>query len=79
MTVGRDAELKGVDRLKYPAKSAVDWPLVAATVQLSDEERLIVQMLAAKKSLPDIAKALGQHRSMIWRKVERIKARIQSA
>jgi IS30 family transposase len=55
----------------------VDWSHVVATVELSDEERQIVQMLAAKKSLPDIAKSLGQHRSMIWRKVERIKARLQ--
>jgi IS30 family transposase len=65
--------------LKNPSKSEVDWSRVAVTVQLSDEERRIVQMLVAKKSLPDIAKALGQHRSMIWRKVERIKARLQPA
>jgi DNA-binding CsgD family transcriptional regulator len=66
-----------VETLNNPLKSAVDWSHVAATVQLSDEERQIVQMLAAKKSLPEIGKTLGQHRSMIWRKVERIKARLQ--
>jgi biotin operon repressor len=43
---------------------------------VSDEESKIIDMLAAKKSLPDIGKALGQHRSMIWRKVERIKQRL---
>jgi IS30 family transposase len=58
------------------SNSNVDWNSVRSKLALSDEEKKIVEMLAAKKSLPDIGKALGQHRSMIWRKVERIKARI---
>lgn len=60
-----------------PPKGSIDWSQIGARIGLSEEERVIVQMLASKKSLPDIAKALGQHRSMIWRKVERIKARLQ--
>jgi IS30 family transposase len=59
-----------------PLNHAIDWSRVGTKITLSDEEQQIVQMLAAKKSLPDIGKALGQHRSMIWRKVERIKARL---
>lgn len=56
--------------------SKLDWNSVKAKLTLSDEEQKIVEMLAARRSLPDIGKALGQHRSMIWRKVERIKARL---
>lgn len=58
--------------------SNVDWNSVRSKLALSDEEHKIVEMLAARKSLPDIGKALGQHRSMIWRKVERIKARLEA-
>jgi IS30 family transposase len=54
----------------------IDWKSVRSRIQVSDEEGRIIDMLAAKKSLPDIGKALGQHRSMIWRKVERIKQRL---
>jgi DNA-binding CsgD family transcriptional regulator len=61
-----------------PLNHAIDWSRVGANITLSAEEQQIVQMLAAKKSLPDIGKALGQHRSMIWRKVERIKARLDA-
>jgi len=59
-----------------PLKSTVDWSRVGASIQLSEEEQQIVQMLAARRSLPAIGRALGQHRSMIWRKVQRIKARL---
>ncbi len=59
-----------------PLSSRVDWNRVKATLTLSEEETKIVDMLAARRSLPDIGRALGQHRSMIWRKVERIKSRI---
>lgn len=62
--------------MSAPVNSAVNWKEVEKRLELSDEERRIVQMLAERKSLPDIGKALGQHRSMIWRKVERIKARL---
>ena len=63
--------------MSYSApNSTVDWNSVKSKLTLSDEEQKIVEMLAARRSLPDIGKALGQHRSMIWRKVERIKARL---
>lgn len=42
---------------------------------LTDEEQRIVEMLAVKKTMPEIGNALGQHRSMIWRKVEKIKVK----
>lgn len=45
-------------------------------IALLKEEQRIVDMLAAKKTMPDIGKALGQHRSMIWRKVQKIKVRL---
>jgi DNA-binding CsgD family transcriptional regulator len=64
--------------MNAPLNHSIDWTQVQTRSDLSDEERRIVQMLAAKKSLPDIGKALGQHRSMIWRKVERIKARLNA-
>lgn len=54
----------------------IDWSMIAGKAELSDEEHRIVELLAARKSLPDIGKELGQHRSMIWRKIERIKARL---
>lgn len=42
---------------------------------LSEEERQIATALAEGKSTPEIARALGEHRSMIWRKAQRIRAR----
>lgn len=56
--------------------ATIDWSKIAGKSELSDEERRIVELLAARKSLPAIGKELGQHRSMIWRKIERIKARL---
>jgi hypothetical protein len=43
---------------------------------LTDEELRIVEMLAERKTMPDIGKTLGQHRSMIWRKVQKLKKRL---
>jgi hypothetical protein len=45
---------------------------------LTDEEKVIVDMLADKKTQPEIGKALGQHRSMIWRKVQKIKKQLSN-
>lgn len=59
-----------------PRNATIDWSKIAGESELSDEERRIVELLAARKSLPAIGKELGQHRSMIWRKIERIKARL---
>jgi DNA-binding CsgD family transcriptional regulator len=44
---------------------------------LTDEEKVILDMLAENKTQPDIGRALGQHRSMIWRKVQKIKKRLR--
>ena len=41
--------------------------------KLSDEEKRIVDMLVSGKSMVEIGRVLGQHRSMVWRKIERIK------
>jgi DNA-binding CsgD family transcriptional regulator len=41
--------------------------------RLSVEDMTIVDMLIEGKSTAEIGRALGQHRSMIWRKTERIK------
>ena len=43
--------------------------------QLSEEEQLIVAALAEGKTMPEVGRMLGQHRSMIWRKTKRIRAR----
>jgi DNA-binding CsgD family transcriptional regulator len=58
----------------------VNWEHVKAKLNdLTEEERRIVDMLAAGDTLPTIGKSLGQHRSRIWRKVEKIKARLLEA
>jgi DNA-binding CsgD family transcriptional regulator len=57
----------------------VDWAIAKGKLTtLTDEEKVIVDMLADQKTQPEIAKALGQHRSMIWRKIRKIKARLLS-
>lgn len=56
---------------------AIDWSSVKNRLSsLSDEDQRIVDMLAERRTQPEIAQALGQHRSMIWRKVQRIKAKL---
>ena len=64
---------------ELPLNATIDWSKVKSRVDLSQEERRIVDLLAQRTSLPDIARALGQHRSMIWRKIERIKARLPNS
>lgn len=55
----------------------IDWAEAKSKLGvMSDEDQRIVDMLAQRWTMPDIGKALGQHRSMIWRKVEKIKARL---
>lgn len=41
---------------------------------LSKEDRQILDRLVNGESTPTIARALGQHRSMIWRKAQRLRA-----
>jgi DNA-binding CsgD family transcriptional regulator len=45
---------------------------------LSDEERRIVDMLVANKTQAEIAKALGQHRSKVWRKIKKLRTKLPS-
>jgi IS30 family transposase len=55
----------------------INWTEAKAKLNsLTEEERRIVEMLASEQTMPNIAKALGQHRSMIWRKVEKIKVKL---
>jgi DNA-binding NarL/FixJ family response regulator len=41
--------------------------------RISTDEQRIVDLLAAGKSTPDIARALGTNRSAIWRRVQKIR------
>jgi len=60
---------------QQPTMARVDWRAAVALLRgkISEEEQRIVDLLAAGKSTPDIAKALGTNRSAVWRKVQRIK------
>jgi len=57
-----------------------EWETIRSQLvgQLSDEEQRIVDALADGKTMPEVAQMLGQHRSMIWRKSQRIRSRITS-
>jgi DNA-binding CsgD family transcriptional regulator len=59
---------------------SIDWNIARRGLegQLTPEEQRIVEMLAAGKTQPEIGCALGQHRSMVWRKVQRIKAKLEA-
>jgi uncharacterized membrane protein len=58
----------------------VDWSQARTRlVSLTEEDQKIVDMLVDRKTQPEIAQALGQHRSMVWRKVQRLKKRLQVA
>lgn len=70
--------------MQTPREMAItrtDWR--AAQAKLKDkiprDDFRIVEMLAAGKSTPDIAKMLGTNRSAIWRRVQRIKAQLAPA
>lgn len=56
----------------------VDWKEVRANTpsDWSAEEVKIVDLLAKGTSTPEIARIMGQHRSMIWRKVQLLKSRV---
>ena len=62
-----------------PLNSEIDWRRIDGLVALSDEELRIVGLLASGEGLTNIGKVLGQHRSMVWRKIEQIKARLPGA
>jgi len=46
---------------------------------LSPEERRVVEMLAIGKSTPAIAADVGEHRSMVWRKILQLAKRFPGA
>ncbi|MFL6606331.1 MAG: AsnC family transcriptional regulator [Steroidobacteraceae bacterium] len=54
----------------------IDWKAAQISLRgkLSNIDQEIVDLLAARKSTPDIAKALGTNRSAVWRRVQKIKA-----
>lgn len=57
--------------------SKQDWAALKALQagSFSEEESRIVDLLIAGKSTVEIGRILRQHRSMVWRKIERIKKR----
>lgn len=59
--------------------AAQDWAALRARLagRLSDEDTQIVDLLVEGKSTVEIGHVLGQHRSMVWRKMQRIKKRAQ--
>jgi biotin operon repressor len=54
-----------------------DWNSIRARLAgtLSKEDEHILDLLVAGESTPAIARELRQHRSMIWRKVQKLRAR----
>jgi IS30 family transposase len=56
----------------------IDWQKVSTNLPAdwSKEDRKLAELLAQGTSTPEIARIMGQHRSMIWRKVQRLKARM---
>jgi len=62
-------------------EKSAEWSRIQGTLsgRLSEEEQRIVAALVEGKSLPDIGRMLGQHRSMIWRKAQNIRARALAA
>ena len=54
-----------------------DWAKTKQSLagKLSAEEVCIVDMLIDRKSTVEIGRILGQHRSMVWRKMQRLKKR----
>jgi len=58
--------------------TGTDWRAVQAKLKgkISGDDSRIVELLAAGKSTPDIAKALGTNRSAIWRRVQKIKEQL---
>jgi DNA-binding NarL/FixJ family response regulator len=55
-----------------------DWAAMRPTdlTKLTQEEARLLDMLAEGKSTPAIARETGEHRSMVWRKVQRLKSQL---
>jgi len=60
--------------------SRIDWKNAKIKLRdkISADDYQIVELLAAGKSTPDIAKTLGTNRSAVWRRVQRIKLEIEA-
>lgn len=58
-----------------PTMSRIDWGAAKERLRgkISEDDQRVVDLLAAGKSTPDIAKALGTNRSAVWRRVQKIK------
>ena len=54
-----------------------DWAAIRNSLAggLSDEESRIIELLIDGKTMLEIGQILDQHRSMIWRKMQKIKKR----
>ena len=47
---------------------------ISAHAGLTTEQRQIVDLLALGKTQPEIGRALGMHRSAVWRRIKKLKA-----
>jgi len=56
-----------------------DWVAIKSRLagKLSDDESRIVELLIQGKTMAAAGQILGQHRSMVWRKMQRVKERSQ--
>ncbi len=54
-----------------------DWAAIrnSLTGSLSDEESRIIELLIDGKTMVEIGQVIDQHRSMVWRKMEKVKKR----
>lgn len=57
--------------------TATDWSAIRSRLAgaLSKEDERILDLLVSGESTPAIARAMGQHRSMIWRKAQQLRMR----
>ena len=57
--------------------AAQDWTTLRTSLagKLSEEESRIIDLLISGKSTVEIGRLLGQHRSMVWRKLQKIRKR----
>lgn len=62
-------------------RQPIDWQSVLDSqgVPLSDEERLIVSLLAQGKTQPQIGRELSLHRSAVWRRIKALRKRLEAS
>ncbi len=64
-------------RIDMSGRLPFDWHALRAALHttITDDDTRLLDLLAAGKSTPTIAKLLGQHRSRIWRRSQALKQR----